>query len=168
MNPMWGFFQGVMNLFWLGIVIAFVVLESMTVNLVSIWFALGGAAALIASLLHMRFLTQLSIFVMVSAISLIATRPLVRRWSVRRVPTNADRVIHGTGRVTEPVDAEQGAVHIDGKIWSARSENGCSIPVDARVRVERIEGVKLIVSPLPEPSGTVPPDTKKSRVENIF
>ena len=65
------------------------------------------------------------------------------------VPTNADRVLDRIGRVTEPVDDERGAVIVDGKTWSARSSLGTSIPADAHVRIDRIEGVKLFVTWLP-------------------
>ena len=52
--------------------------------------------------------------------------------------------------VQERIDnlAGAGTVRVDGKIWSARSAGGEYIPSGATVRVERIEGVKLIVSPL--------------------
>jgi len=62
-------------------------------------------------------------------------------------PTNADRVLHRTARVTEEVNNEHssGAVYIDGKTWSARSEDGAVIAKDRMVTVVRMEGVKLFV-----------------------
>ena len=86
----------------------------------------------------------------VTAAALAATRPLVKRWTAgKAVPTNADRVLGQTAKVTEAVDNENaaGAVYVDGKTWTARSADGSVIPAGTQVTVERIEGVKLFVKP---------------------
>ena len=41
----------------------------------------------------------------------------------------------------------KGLVVISGQVLSARSEHGVAIPAGTQVRVLRIEGVKLIVTP---------------------
>ena len=66
----------------------------------------------------------------------------------RSQPTNADRVIGRSCVVTERIDnlAETGAVSVDGKVWTARSENGQPIEQGAVVVAKQIQGVKLIVS----------------------
>ena len=66
------------------------------------------------------------------------------------VPTNADRVLGMTARVTETIENQygQGAVYVDGKTWSARSAGGERILRDQEVEVTAMEGVKLIVRPL--------------------
>ena len=63
------------------------------------------------------------------------------------MPTNADRVLHHNARVTETIDNSRptGAVYIDGKTWTARSEDGTVIAKDTMVEVVRMEGVKLFV-----------------------
>ena len=140
-----------MKLIWIVLFVALIALESMTVNLVSIWFAIGAAAGLLANVLGFGFLGQMTAFVFVSAIALVLTRPLVQKFTdVSATRTNADRVLGRVGKVTEEVDDENGAVYVDGKTWSARNFNGLTIPVDTRVYIERIEGVKLIVSPARE------------------
>ena len=62
-------------------------------------------------------------------------------------PTNADRVLNNVGRVTERIDnaLPSGAVYIDGKTWTARSDNGSVIEPGEMVRILRMEGVKLYV-----------------------
>ena len=137
---------------WTGAVICFVVLESVTVNLVSVWFAVGAAAGLLAAVAGANFTGQLAAFVFVAALSLLATRPLVRKYLSDRpsVATNADRVVGMIGKVRERVDDESGTVYADGKLWTARSSSGVVIPEGAQVTVERIDGVKLIVSPVRE------------------
>ena len=41
-----------------------------------------------------------------------------------------------------------GAVYVDGKTWSARSESGETLPEGTLVRAVRMEGVKLFVERL--------------------
>ena len=136
-----------MNVVWIVAIVVFGVVEGVTEGLVSVWFAIGAVAGLIMSVLHYGALRQLAAFVVVSAAALAATRPLVRKYaSEGYTRTNADRVIGQVGRVTEAVDAEQGAVYADGKTWTARSADGTVQPMETQVRVERIEGVKLYVT----------------------
>lgn len=136
-----------MEVVWILAVVAFGTLEAVTAQMVSVWFALGSIAGLVAAVLGTGVRAQLWIFALVSALALALTRPMVRRFaSAPKTATNADRVIGTVGRVTEAVDAERGAVYADGKTWSARSEGGIPIPAGASVRVERIEGVKLFVT----------------------
>ena len=136
-----------MNVVWIIAIIVFSIVEGMTEGLVSLWFAVGAVAGFIASVMKFGALKQLTAFVVVSAIALAATRPLVRRYdSGNHARTNADRVIGQLGRVTEAVDGESGAVYADGKTWTARSSDGGVIPVETQVRVDRIEGVKLYVT----------------------
>ena len=62
-------------------------------------------------------------------------------------PTNADRVLSQIALVTEEIDniAETGQVKLFGQVWTARSESGEVIPAQSRVRILRIEGVKVFV-----------------------
>ncbi len=139
--------MNLMNVVWIVAVIVFAVVEGMTEGLVSVWFAIGALAGLIASVMRYGALKQLAAFVVVSAIALAATRPLVKRYAAQGYTrTNADRVIGQLGRVTETVDGESGAVYADGKTWTARSSDGAVLPMETQVRVDRIEGVKLYVT----------------------
>ena len=137
-----------MSIVWLVLMVLLLILEAATAGLTSIWFALGALAALIASLLRGALWLQLAWFLAVSVLTLWLTRPLALKYlNSRRVATNADRVIGAEAVVTEDIDniAGSGAVHVDGHEWTARSGSGANIAKGAVVRVERIEGVKLIV-----------------------
>ncbi len=134
--------------FWLGAIVFFGVVEGVTAGLVSIWFVLGAAAALIAALLNATLTVQFAVFLIVSALALVATRPLVKKLRAGKpVPTNLDRVIGAAGRVTETVDNSiaSGAVYVDGKTWTARSADGSILPKGQMVRIVKMEGVKLFV-----------------------
>lgn len=152
-----------MTWIWLGAVIVFALVEAATAGLVSIWFVGGAAAALIAALFGGPLWLQLALFLLVSAILLAATRPLVKKMSASVVPTNLDRTIGQTARVTEQIDnaTGTGAVYVDGKTWTARSTDDAPIPPDTAVVVERMEGVKLFVSPIQ----AAPPETRASAKE---
>lgn len=135
---------------WIGLIVVFGIAEAATAGLVSIWFVLGSVAGLVAAVCGGNIWVQVAAFFVVSIAALIATRPLVKRWSQRTVrPTNLDQVIGQTARVTEAIDntVPCGAVYVQGKTWTARSESGDPIPADTLVTVDRMEGVKLFVSP---------------------
>ena len=136
-----------MNWIWLGAMIVFGILEAATAGLVSIWFVCGSVAALLATFLGAALWLQVVLFLAVSAVTLAATRPLVRKMSAKAVPTNLDRAIGSAARVTEEInnDAGTGAVYVDGKTWTARSTDGSVLPKGQMVRIVKMEGVKLFV-----------------------
>ena len=140
--------QWSMSVIWLVAVVVLGFLEAITVQLVTIWFALGALAALIASALHAPLWVQIVLFVAVSVLTLVLTRPLVRKHlNGKRVATNADRVLGKVGIVEETICNTKalGTVSVDGTVWSARSVDGEDIPAGTQIVAQRIEGVKLMV-----------------------
>ncbi len=137
-----------MMIFWIVLLVVLIIVEAVTAQLVTIWFAAGAAAALIAELCGLEQWLQWVIFIAVSALTLVVTRPLVRKITKKAVqPTNADRCIGQTAVVTEDIDniEGKGQVNVNGVTWTARSSDGTVFKKDERVTVEKIEGVKLIV-----------------------
>ena len=135
--------------FWIIAMVVFLVVEAITVGLASIWFAVGSLAAMICAMLDAKIWLQIVVFLVVSAVALYFTRPLVKKYVNGKVqPTNADMAIGKECRVTETINNVEGtgAVYVDGKTWTARSENDEIIEKDELVTALRIEGVKLIVS----------------------
>ena len=138
-----------MTTFWLIVMVLFLAVEAVTVGLVCIWFAAGSLIALLAAMCGAQLWLQIVLFLVVSAATLYFTRPLVKRYVNSKVePTNADMVIGKECRVTETVDniAGTGAVYVDGKTWTARSENDEVIQAGTLVTAKSIDGVKLIVA----------------------
>ena len=145
--------QLVMKLIWTGLLIVFMIGEGVTVGLTSIWFAAGSLAALICALIGGPLWLQIALFIVISALCLLAIRPLAHKYLNNKVePTNADRNIGSEAVVTEDINNLQatGAVRIGGMVWSARSEDDTPIPAGTLVRVLRIEGVKVYVEPVTE------------------
>lgn len=136
---------------WLGIMVVFLFMEANTVSLVSIWFAAGSLAALIASLFGAPGWLQITLFLVTSAAALACLRPLVRKYiKPRIVPTNTDALLNSQGYVTEDIDnlAAHGQVKLGAMEWTARSTNGDPIPQGTLVKVDKIEGVKAFVTPV--------------------
>ena len=137
-------------LFWIVALLIFLAVEAVSVGLVSIWFAVGALAALICALLHGPVWLQAIWFVVISGVTLILTRPLVKKYvNAKSVATNADRNIGRSAVVTERIDnlAGTGTVQLDGVLWTARSANDAPIEEGTTVVVREIRGVKLLVEP---------------------
>lgn len=137
--------------FWLVAMVVFIAAESMTVTLVSVWFAVGALGAIIVALLGGSLTVQVTVFLVLATLLLLSLRPLVRKFiQPKLVRTNADSVVGSTGIVTTPVNniAALGQVQIGGMEWSARSSDGSHLSAGTMVKVDKIEGVKVFVSPV--------------------
>lgn len=133
---------------WFALFLLFAVGEAVTVGLVSVWFAGGALAAMLAASLSAPLWLQITVFIVISAVLLYFTRPIVRKLlSGKNKETNLDRIIGKTVIVSEKVDndAETGKCMIAGVSWSLRSDDGSVIEAGEKVTVDRVEGVKLIV-----------------------
>ncbi len=134
---------------WTIAAILFGVLEAITAQLVSIWFVLGAIGALITAFCNGEIWLQIVVFIAISVITLLLTKPLVKKVvNPKTQKTNADRCIGETGIVIEEINnlTSTGQVKINGNIWTARSTNGGIIPKDELVTVDKIDGVKLMVT----------------------
>ena len=140
---------------WLVAMVVFLVAEGMTVTLVSIWFAVGALGSILVALLGGNLMLQVTVFLALAVALLLSLRPIVRRFFEPRITrTNVDSVIGAVGIVTVPVNniAALGQIQIGGMEWSARSTSGEHIPAGTTVTVDRIEGVKVFVSPAEVPA----------------
>lgn len=136
---------------WASLIVIFLIVEAACpIHLVSIWFAAGALVAAIAAWLGGPIWLQATLFVLVSGVLLACLWPLVRKYLNPKVTaTNIDSVIGSTGLVTVAIDnvAAEGQVKLGAMVWTARSTTGSMIPTGTMVRVDRIEGVKVFVSP---------------------
>lgn len=135
---------------WLGILVLMVIVELLTTQLVTIWFAVGALVSFFLALFGVEQIwIQILAFLLVSAVALAVTRPLVRKTLKRKTePTNADMVIGKTAIVTEKIDniAGTGLVKVGGAVWSARTADQSVIEAAQEVEVQEIQGVKLMVT----------------------
>ena len=143
------------TLFWLAVLVACLIAEAATVTLASIWFAAGALAAILTVQLHGSFAVQTAVFFAVSIVFLVLLRPFARKMlKPQIVKTNADALIGTTGVVLTEIDNTQapGQVKREAMEWTARSTSGEVIPAGAKIRVDRIEGVKVYVSTVEIPA----------------
>lgn len=136
-------------LVWLILLVFFIMAETATVTVVSLWFAAGALTALVASLLGAELWLQAVLFAAVSVVLLCALRPVVKKYFTPKLTkTNVDAVLGTTGLVTEKIDntLSQGRVKLGTMEWSARSTAGETVEEGTLVRVDRIEGVKVFVT----------------------
>ena len=141
----------------IGWLVAFVILigiEAATMALTTIWFAGGAVFAFFAAVLGFSIQTQLVVFLIVSFILLLFTRPLAIRFVNREtVKTNVDGLIGRRAKVITKIDNNEpsGATVVDGQEWTARSmDDAVTIPVGTHVVIKEVRGVKLIVEMIPE------------------
>lgn len=135
--------------FWLVLLVVFLIAEAACpIHLVSIWFAL---VALLCAALGAPVWLQITLFVVVSGVLLALLWPLAKKFLNSKVTaTNVDSVVGSVGRVTADIDnvEAQGQVKLGGMEWTARSTSGDPISVGTEVRVDRVEGVKVYVTPV--------------------
>ena len=136
--------------YWLLIIIILTTIEVITTNLVSVWFIASAIISLIVSFFTDSFLIQFAIFVLGGAIFLLLTKPLLKKkLATKKIPTNIDRILGMKGKVTEKImPNEIGEVYVDGKKWSAYSNE--TIEINELVIIEAINGVKLKVKEVKE------------------
>ena len=139
---------------WLAVMIAALILEAVSMQLFSIWFAAGALAALLADLCGAELWLQIILFLVVTIVSLFATRPLTKRLRAQKEPTNADRCVGQTVVVLEDIDNVNGTglIKVEGQIWTARTADGSLVPAGDFVRTLEIQGAKLLVERLDTPS----------------
>lgn len=136
-----------MTTMWLIVLIISVVVELVTLDLVSIWFCIGAIASFVLALYKVNSNIQIAIFIIVSLASFIVTRPLADKFLRGNVvKTNADRIIGKKSVVLKEITPNtRGEIQVLGKIWTAVSLDSQSIKVGEEVEVIAIEGVKAVV-----------------------
>ena len=139
-------------LFWAIAVVAFVIAEIATVQLVSIWFAAGAFVTLLLSYFYeLSAFEQLGIFIISSSVFLLLSVPLIKkRRKKAAVATNAKLDVGRHATVIEEINVDKGTgrVTLNGVNWSAVPEDeNAIIPEGAIVIVTKVMGAKLRVRP---------------------
>ena len=136
---------------WFALLVLFIWVEASTVTMVSAWFAVGALASLITALLGGKLWLQVVIFLAVSGVALALLRPIAKKYFTPKLTrTNVDALTGKTCLCVTAIDnlAGSGQVKIGDVEWSARSTTGEMIPADTEVKIDRVEGVKVYVTPV--------------------
>jgi membrane protein implicated in regulation of membrane protease activity len=135
---------------WLVLILAFLVIEMLTLDFTFLMLSIGGLAGLGADLVGAPLWLQVIVAGLVAAVLVLFLRPpLLRR--LRRgedpTPSNVDALIDLGGRVLSTVDAHGGQVRLtNGDIWTARTDAGDLEPGTV-ITVSRIDGATAVVRP---------------------
>lgn len=136
-------------IYWLALFVVLLIIEIATMGLTTIWFAGGALTAFLAAILGIGIAGQVIIFLVVSILLLVLTRPIaMKHFNGDRAKTNVDSVIGQDAFVTEAINprAAVGKVELNGMEWSAKTESGSGVIAEGTlVEVLKVEGVKLIV-----------------------
>ncbi len=147
------------SIYWLVILAALLLIEIFTLGLFTIWFSGGALIAFFVSLVaEDNLILQVIVFLTVSLVLLIFTRPLVLKYyNPKRVKTNYEGVIGKNGVVIITIDnlKPAGQVTVDGQEWSAKTVDGSRIEKGSIVTVQAITGVKLVVTKAATETSTV-------------
>ncbi len=137
--------------FWLIAAGIFFIIEIATSGFLVFWLGIGSLLALLTSFITDVILIQTIVFVVSSGILILFTKPLTDKFiNKKTVPTNAYSLISKHGIVLSDIDPIKGIgqVKVNGEIWSAKTDDESTIPEGTEIEVVKIDGVKLIVSPL--------------------
>lgn len=140
-------FEITMVVIWAIVIIATLIIEFETANLVSIWFAAGGLTGLICAICHLDLWIQIVLFAIVSGLFVIATRPFVKKISDNKtILTNADRLVGMTAIVTKEIkEGIRGEVLVEYQKWPAISKENKEFKVGDHVIITEISGNKMII-----------------------
>ena len=145
---------------WLAVVCASALIEAFTLQMVGIWFVVGGLVALIMSACGLALEWQIISCIIISLVLLLALRKLCLRFVLRKTneKTNVDSLIGKEVKLLEEITKDKmGEVKIAGVVWSAVTENGAPIEKGKLVVIEKVQGNKLIVK---EMIASVPVDNE--------
>ena len=139
---------------WLAIFVIAVVVEASGPSLVSIWFALGALVTMIISFIPgVAWWIEVIVFVVVSAASLLALRPVLNKYfKINKFNSNVDGMNGKEGYVLEEISyLKPGVVKIGDVKWNAVPvKKDETIQVNSVVQVVTVEGNKLIVKKVEE------------------
>ena len=137
---------------WLGIAIAFVVAEVITVAFFALFGAVGAAAAAVAAALGFGFGIQAIVFAAAVLIGVLTVRPLLMRYFARRkgpmLLSGASEMLGQTAMVVDAIKGphEPGHVRIGGEDWPALSVDGSAVRAGREVMVVELRQATLVVS----------------------
>ena len=135
--------------FWFFLTVLLLIIEGCTWNLTTIWFAVGALGALLANQLGASPLVQTAVFLLVSCVAVLATKPLVRKWKDHPfTPTNCDRNVGRVADVLEEITpSHPGRVQLDGVSWAAQVNGNYILRPTVLCRVVDFHSTTLIVEP---------------------
>ncbi len=134
---------------WLAVIIVAIIIEALTFDLISVWFAFGSIPSLIMAITNgVRWEIQVAVFIAVSAVLILSLRNLTKKWLLRNAKekTNIDALIGKNYKLLTEITADtSGTVKINGVVWSCVEAKSKAIEAGKCVKIVKIDGNKLVV-----------------------
>ena len=139
--------------FWLIASGIFFIAEIITTGFLVFWLGIAGLITMCVSFFTDKLMIQASVFVILSAVLILATKPFVKKFVNKKEnteKTNAFSIIGKTAIVIKDIDSINGVgqIKVDGEVWSAEGVDGSNIEKGTKVEVIEIDGVRAIVTPI--------------------
>ena len=139
--------------FWLIASGIFFIAEIITTGFLVFWLGIAGLITMCISFFTDNLMIQASVFVILSAVLILATKPFVNKFVNKKETTektNAFSIIGKTAIVIKDIDSINGVgqIKVDGEVWSAEGINGSNIEKGTKVEIKKIDGVRAIVAPI--------------------
>ena len=133
---------------WVAVTIICIVIESLTLSLTTIWFGISSFVLVFLAFTPIPFGAQLFIFVALSLVLLIFTRPVVKKkLNKKQIATNYERIIGQIAVVTKKITAlDKGSVKINGMEWTAAVKEDITLEKGSKCIIEEIAGVTAYVN----------------------
>jgi membrane protein implicated in regulation of membrane protease activity len=138
-------------LLWVALAVVLAIAEAFTLTLVLLMFAGGALAAAIAAWAGLGVVGQAVVFTVVSTLSLVLLRPIIRKHMLPRIAGAEETIgvkkLEGApGTVLEQVTGAAGLVRVDGELWTARVYDATQvIEPGERIRVIEVRGTTALV-----------------------
>lgn len=140
---------GYAPILWAVVLIAAIVIETQTMDMITIWFMPSALIAMILGMLEVEFWVQCLVFVLLTTVLLILSKTLFKTFFKKQAPirTNVDALLGQEAIILETVNNRtgEGTAKLNGCVWSVRAEDENEILSEGEVVVvKEIRGVKLI------------------------
>lgn len=135
---------------WIIAGIILIILEIFVSDFFLALIGLAAFATVFAAAAGLEFIWQLAIFVAMSAVFLVAVRPMAKSWIYRRgsdTSSNVDALVGQNGIVSTTICGrdEPGRVRLGSETWRAITEDDSVIEEGSKIEVLRVDSATLVV-----------------------
>ena len=133
---------------WIAVIVVSVVVEAITMDMVTVWFAAGAIVPMILATTSVGWEIQMIVFIVLSALMIIFLRKITLKYLFKNseFKTNKDSLIGKTARMIEATDFDtMGSLKINDVVWTAGGDERQTIEKGKVVEIVAISGNKLKV-----------------------
>lgn len=134
--------------FWLAVMVLCIVIEALTLGLTTIWAAIAALPMIFVSRTGLGLQWQLLIFVVLTAVLVGFTRPIVvKKLKAGKEKTNVNTLEGEEVLVVKTVSqfSKGEAKTRNGVIWTCQSASGKEIPEGTTCKIVKVEGNTLLI-----------------------